>query len=171
MTFKDCNSLGKGLRCFPVICLLHNNMGIQLLCIITTEIWVISRRQSVNQHVTEEFPPKGAVIFGTFYSNKSLFKYLGRAWKWWTFPMQTAICTQYHHVKGKNIWKISVFMSIATPNYIQKHWSIGWFLASQVMDSHLRLIWSAKVCLQPALQTHFPIVPTPAHACCFRSTV
>lgn len=65
MTFKDCNLLDKGLRCFPVICLLHNPHG-HPLCIITTEIWVISRRQSVNQHVTEDFSPKGQSSLAPF---------------------------------------------------------------------------------------------------------
>ena len=55
----------------------------------------------------------------------------GKAWKWWTFPMQTIICTQYHHVKGKKHLE-NILMSLATPNYIQKRWSIGWCLACQV---------------------------------------
>ena len=105
-------------------------MGIQLLRIITTEIWVISRRQSVNQHVTEDFSPKGQLSLAPF-TQTNLYSRTRKGLKMVDIPYVNyhlhpiSPCERKKHLEN-------ILMSLATPNYIQKRWSIGWFLACQV---------------------------------------
>lgn len=74
MTFKDCNSLGKGLRCFPVICLLHNPHGHPIVAHHHHGDLSDFKAPISESTCDGGFFPKGAIIFGTFYSNKSVFK-------------------------------------------------------------------------------------------------